>query len=212
MTKSFRPHYGPGVDSASNRNEYQEYFLGLKAAGAYCWQPYHLHVPTVLESGSLNLVELSKPAHQACNWIALPSFTLGTGRVSLGLCGAHLANWHTEIVDPQEPPKQNCNLNGNAKCYGHWLQVRCLEDPSYSEGKGRLHHYQRSLASTYQTTRRHIRDDRNIETTAVWAWKTTIMSVDNVLITSWQPQKPLQQIRKWEGPAKEADTKSQLFW
>ena len=24
----------PGVDSASNRNEYQEYFLGLKAAGA----------------------------------------------------------------------------------------------------------------------------------------------------------------------------------
>jgi len=32
--KSFRSHYGPGVDSASNRNKYQEYFLGLKAAGA----------------------------------------------------------------------------------------------------------------------------------------------------------------------------------
>ena len=30
---SFRSHYGPGVDSASNRNEYQEYFLGVKAAG-----------------------------------------------------------------------------------------------------------------------------------------------------------------------------------
>jgi len=30
--KSFRLHYGPGVDSASNRNEYQEYFLGVKAA------------------------------------------------------------------------------------------------------------------------------------------------------------------------------------
>ena len=26
--------YGPGVDSAPNRNEYQEYFLGVKAAGA----------------------------------------------------------------------------------------------------------------------------------------------------------------------------------
>ena len=26
--KPFRSHYGPGVDSASNRNEYQEYFLG----------------------------------------------------------------------------------------------------------------------------------------------------------------------------------------
>jgi hypothetical protein len=32
--KSFRTHSGPGVDSASNRNEYQEYFLGIKAAGA----------------------------------------------------------------------------------------------------------------------------------------------------------------------------------
>ena len=32
--KSFRSHYGPGVDSASNRNEYQEYFLWVKAAGA----------------------------------------------------------------------------------------------------------------------------------------------------------------------------------
>jgi hypothetical protein len=26
--------YGHGVDSASNRNEYQEYFLGVNAAGA----------------------------------------------------------------------------------------------------------------------------------------------------------------------------------
>ena len=30
--KSFRPHYG--VDSDSNRNEYQERFSGVKAAGA----------------------------------------------------------------------------------------------------------------------------------------------------------------------------------
>jgi len=26
--KTFRSHYGPGVDSVSNRNEYQEYLLG----------------------------------------------------------------------------------------------------------------------------------------------------------------------------------------
>jgi len=32
--KSFGSHYGPGVDSASNGNEYQEHFLGVKAAGA----------------------------------------------------------------------------------------------------------------------------------------------------------------------------------
>jgi len=33
-TKSFRLHYGHGVDLASNINEYQEYFLGVQAAGA----------------------------------------------------------------------------------------------------------------------------------------------------------------------------------
>jgi hypothetical protein len=33
LTFSFRPHYLPGVDSASNWNKYQEYFLGVKAAG-----------------------------------------------------------------------------------------------------------------------------------------------------------------------------------
>ena len=32
--KSLRSHYGPGVDSASNINEYQENFLEVKAAGA----------------------------------------------------------------------------------------------------------------------------------------------------------------------------------
>jgi len=32
--KSFRLNYGSEVDSVSNRNEYQEYFLGVKAAGA----------------------------------------------------------------------------------------------------------------------------------------------------------------------------------
>ena len=32
--KSLRSRYGPGVNSASNRNEYQEHLLGVKAAGA----------------------------------------------------------------------------------------------------------------------------------------------------------------------------------
>jgi len=32
--KFFRSHYGSWVDSACNKNVYQEYFLGVKAAGA----------------------------------------------------------------------------------------------------------------------------------------------------------------------------------
>jgi hypothetical protein len=31
FTYSFQLHYDPGVDSASNRNEYQKMFLGSKA-------------------------------------------------------------------------------------------------------------------------------------------------------------------------------------
>jgi len=34
LIKSFRPHHGSGIDSASTRNEYQEYFLGSK--GGHC--------------------------------------------------------------------------------------------------------------------------------------------------------------------------------
>ena len=34
LTESFRSHCGTGVDSTSNRNEYQKYFLRVKAAGA----------------------------------------------------------------------------------------------------------------------------------------------------------------------------------
>ena len=44
---------------------------GVKAGGAYGWQPYHLHVPIVLKSVSLNLLEPSGPV-QSCNGIALP--------------------------------------------------------------------------------------------------------------------------------------------
>ena len=57
-----------GVDSASNRNEHQEYFLGSK--GGRC----HLHVPIVLKSGSLKLLEASEPV-QAYNGIALPFYS-----------------------------------------------------------------------------------------------------------------------------------------
>ena len=35
LTQFFRLHYGPAVDSASNRNGYQEYFVGVKVAGAW---------------------------------------------------------------------------------------------------------------------------------------------------------------------------------
>jgi len=49
---------------------------GVKATSAYGWQPYHLHVPIVLKSGSLNLLESSGPV-QACNRIVFLHFHIG---------------------------------------------------------------------------------------------------------------------------------------
>jgi len=89
LTYSFRPHCGTGVDSAYYRNEYQEYFRGVKAAGAWGWQPYHLHVPIVLKSGSLSLLEPSGPV-QGCNGIAflLLSKTNKLEGCGLGSCSS----------------------------------------------------------------------------------------------------------------------------
>jgi len=66
LTSFFRLHSGPGVNSASDRNEYQKYFLGGK--GGQC---VGLHVMIVLKSESLNLLEASGPV-QVCTGIVLP--------------------------------------------------------------------------------------------------------------------------------------------
>jgi len=65
VTYSFRPHHDPGVGSAPSEIEYQEHFLGVKAACAWGWQPHHHRVPNVMKSGSLNLLEPSG-SHRAC--------------------------------------------------------------------------------------------------------------------------------------------------
>jgi len=51
--KSFRSHYGPGVDSASNRNEYQEYLLGGKSGRCVRLTTYHHPVPLSRNLGTL---------------------------------------------------------------------------------------------------------------------------------------------------------------
>jgi len=71
LTKFFLSHSGPGVDSASNRNEYQEYFLVGKGGRCVGLTTLPIHVPNVLKSESLNLLE-SWGTVQACNGSALP--------------------------------------------------------------------------------------------------------------------------------------------
>jgi len=77
--KSFRSHHGPGVDSASNRNGYQEYFLGVKSSRCVRLTNYHHPVPLLRNLGALsswNPLGLSRPVmwllylFNTCNWQA----------------------------------------------------------------------------------------------------------------------------------------------
>ena len=52
--QSFRPHYGPRVNSASNRNEYQEYFLGGKGGRCVGLTTLPLSYPDCLEIWETN--------------------------------------------------------------------------------------------------------------------------------------------------------------
>ena len=64
VIKPFRSHYGPGVDSACNRNEYQEHFLGGKGGRCVRLTTYHYPVPLSRNLGNLtswNPLGLSRP-------------------------------------------------------------------------------------------------------------------------------------------------------
>ena len=57
--KSFRSHNGLEVDSASNRNEYQEYFLGVKSGRCVRLTTLPPSCAVVTKSGNLNFLEPS---------------------------------------------------------------------------------------------------------------------------------------------------------
>jgi len=85
VTCSFRPYHGTGVDSAPRENEYQENFLGVKAASARGWQPHHINVPNVMKSGSLNLLEPSGP-HRTGYGTPLPLPYINIPNISCRSC------------------------------------------------------------------------------------------------------------------------------
>jgi hypothetical protein len=70
LTCSFRPHYGPGVDSASNRHEYQDDFRGWGGQGGRCVGL------TASQPSCADCLEVWEPqppgTFRACNRIALP--------------------------------------------------------------------------------------------------------------------------------------------
>jgi hypothetical protein len=71
--KSFRSRYGPGVDSAANRNEHQEYFLGDKGGRCVRLTTLPPSCAVVTKSGNLKFLEPCGPV-QACNRTDLPFY------------------------------------------------------------------------------------------------------------------------------------------
>jgi hypothetical protein len=76
-TVSYFPHHqfcsiaSSGITRISDKYGAILLSLGVKAAGAWGWQPHNLHVLNVMKSGSLNLLEPSGP-HRACYGTPLP--------------------------------------------------------------------------------------------------------------------------------------------
>jgi len=68
--KSFRSHFGPGVDSDSNRTEHQEQFPGGKGDRCVRLPTLPPSCAAVMKSGNFNFLEPSGPL-QACNGIVL---------------------------------------------------------------------------------------------------------------------------------------------
>ena len=64
--------HSPGIDSASNRNVYQEYFLGEGGGkGVQHIGPTTFHVPIFLKAESLNLLEPSGPVQASSGIVYL---------------------------------------------------------------------------------------------------------------------------------------------
>jgi len=77
LTQNFRPQFCRRSTHSVEERSRKSISLRVKATGEYGWWPYHLHVPNVLISNSINPLMPSWPLW-ACTSIALPSFCTAT--------------------------------------------------------------------------------------------------------------------------------------
>jgi len=116
--QSFRPHYSPGVDSASNRNEYQECFLGGK--GGRCVGL------TTLPPSCSDCLEIweSRPLRtlRACTGNALPLLTyLLTYSIVQSL------SWEANLFAASQEIPLFVNADTNILCYSYVLMALFLK-------------------------------------------------------------------------------------
>ena len=80
--KYFRSHYGPGVDSVSNRNEYQKYFLAVKGGRCVRLTTYHHPVPLLRNLGTLTSRNPLDPSGPVTGLLLLKFDCVGHGHCS----------------------------------------------------------------------------------------------------------------------------------
>ena len=117
--KSFRSHYG--INSASNINEYQEYFLGSKGGRCVRLTTLPPSCAVVTKSGNLNFLEPSGPL-QACNGTDLPScktvtFPLGVRHRKTKGCSDRCSSHYFATRQPAPSFQFLLNCLRLLKCY-----------------------------------------------------------------------------------------------
>jgi hypothetical protein len=104
----------------------------LKDSGASGWQPCHLHVPIVLKSGNLNLLEPSGPV-KACNGIALPKNSalqpcyrpLLTGRIDHGDHRSYYkSRFRTMLLSSYRIASSVSSRQKRRACFGNGTRTR----------------------------------------------------------------------------------------
>jgi hypothetical protein len=75
----------------------------VKTAGAYSWRPYHLHVPSVYKSGSLNLLEPSRPRRPVTGILYLLTSKKKTLYLTVFLFFFFFPFWVLQLMLPEAP-------------------------------------------------------------------------------------------------------------
>ena len=108
---SFRPHYGSGADSAFNRNEYQEYFLGVKAAG-------HKNIVNYIKAqrlswfGHVQRMSDTRTVKKIFNWKPLTKISQGRPKyrwednIKEDICQMKIRNWTACVQDREKWKKE----------------------------------------------------------------------------------------------------------
>jgi hypothetical protein len=136
MTQSFRPHYGPGVASNSNRNEYQWYLPGGGGGRADNLATFMRRLPR--NAGSPTLLEPSEPVQAHYRDCFTFTYTFKPCGCPATVLFTHIVMFIDVGTRRNSPTKRNNDLqqchSERLTCRRKVLRLFCLnsvQEPSY---------------------------------------------------------------------------------